>query len=63
VGDLPPGVIVYDLSFDWTGRRLAAACSDRTIKMFAKKGDKWTQEDNNIKITGAAAWKVKWARP
>jgi len=40
---LPLGVIVYDLSFDWTGRRLAAACSDRTIKMFAKKGDKWTQ--------------------
>ena len=31
--------------------------------MFAKKGDKWTQEDTNIKISGAAAWKVKWARP
>ena len=63
MGDLPPGVIVYDLSFEWTGRRLAAACSDRTIKMFVKKGDKWTQEDTNIKISGAAAWKVKWARP
>jgi WD40 repeat protein len=62
VGDLPPTVIVHDMSFDWTGRRLAAACSDKTIRMFAKRGDKWSEE-NSIKIQGASAWKVKWARP
>ena len=37
VGDIPPNVIVHDMSFDWTGRRLAAACSNKTIRTFVKK--------------------------
>ena len=62
IGDLPPNVIVHDMSFDWTGRRLAAACSDKLLRIFIKKGDKWI-DDGVIKIQGASAWKVKWARP
>lgn len=62
VGDLPPNVIVHDMSFDWTGRRLAAACSDKILRMFTKKAEKWI-DDGVIKIQGASAWKVKWARP
>ena len=62
IGDLPPNVIVHDMSFDWTGRRLAAACSDKILRMFTKKIDKWI-DDGVIKIQGASAWKVKWARP
>jgi len=41
VGELPQSVIVHDMSFDWTGRRLAAACSDKIIRMYTKKGEKW----------------------
>lgn len=59
---MPPNVIVYDMSFDWTGRRLAAVGSDKTIRTFVKKGEKWVKEDV-INIQGAAAWKVKWSRP
>lgn len=50
------------MSFDWTGRRLAAVGSDKTIRTFVKKGEKWVREDV-INIQGAAAWKVKWSRP
>jgi hypothetical protein len=31
------------MSFDWSGGRLAAACSDKTIRMFVKKGEKWME--------------------
>lgn len=55
-------MIVHDLSFDWTGRRIAAACSDKTIKIYVKKAEKW-YEEGVIRIQGASAWKVKWARP
>lgn len=41
---------------------MAAACSDKIIRMFTKKSEKWG-EDGLIKIQGASAWKVKWARP
>jgi hypothetical protein len=37
VAQLPPNVIVHDMSFDWTGRRLALACSNKTIKIYLKK--------------------------
>lgn len=50
------------MSFDWTGRRLVAVCSDKTIRTFTKRVDKWTREEI-LSIQGAAAWKVKWARP
>ena len=62
VGDISPNVIVHDMSFDWTGRRLAAACSNKTIRVFVRKAEKWC-DDGVIKINGASAWKVKWARP
>jgi WD40 repeat protein len=51
------------MSFDWTGRRLAAACSDKIIRMYTKKGDKWVEEAPIKIMQGASAWKVKWARP
>lgn len=59
---MPSAVIVHDMSFDWTGRRLAAVCSDKTIRTFTKKVEKWVKEEV-LNIQGAAAWKVKWARP
>lgn len=37
IGELPQNVIVHDMSFDWAGKRLSAACSDKTIKIYLKK--------------------------
>lgn len=62
IGELPDNVVVHDLSFDWSGKRLAAACSDKTIKIYLKRSEGWVEE-GCIKIPGASAWKVKWARP
>jgi hypothetical protein len=50
------------MSFDWAGQRIAAACSDKTIKIYKKRQEGWSEE-NIIKIQGASVWKVKWARP
>ena len=44
MAELPPNIIVHDMSFDWTGRRLAAVCSDKTIRTFTKKAEKWIKE-------------------
>ena len=34
---IPPNVNVYDMCFDWAGKKLAVACSDKTIRIYDKK--------------------------
>lgn len=37
IAQLPQSVIIHDLSFDWAGKRIAAACSDKSVKIYQKK--------------------------
>lgn len=37
IAELPSSVIVHDLSFDWAGKRIAAACSDKSVKIYKKR--------------------------
>jgi WD40 repeat protein len=60
---IPQNVQVYDMCFDWTGTKLAVACSDKTIRIFEKKSDETWNDYPSIKTGGPAVWKVKWARP
>lgn len=62
INDLPHGVIVHDMAFDWAGKRIAIACSDKTIKVYLKGKELW-EEESLIKAQGASVWKLKWARP
>lgn len=41
IAELPASVIVHDLSFDWAGKRIAAACSDKVIKIYQKRTEGW----------------------
>lgn len=63
ISQLKQGVVVHDMVFDWSGKRIALACSDKTVKIYIKNHDnKWEQE-SYIKIQGSSVWKMKWIRP
>lgn len=32
--EIPHNVNVYDMAFDWVGKKLAVACSDKTIRIY-----------------------------
>ena len=36
IDDLNSGLVVHDIAFDWTGKRIALACSDKTVKIYVK---------------------------
>ena len=43
IAELPQSVIIHDLSFDWAGKRIAAACSDKSVKIYHKTNNGgWT---------------------
>jgi hypothetical protein len=42
ISELKQGVVVHDMVFDWLGKRIALACSDKTVKIYIKNRDnKW----------------------
>jgi hypothetical protein len=42
ISELKQGVVVHDMVFDWAGKRIALACSDKTVKIYIKNHDnKW----------------------
>ncbi len=36
ISEIPQGIIVHDMVFDWSGKRIALACSDKTVKIYIK---------------------------
>lgn len=36
ISELPQGIIIHDMAFDWSGKRIALACSDKTVKVYIK---------------------------
>ena len=62
IDDLNPGLVIHDIAFDWTGKRIALACSDKTVKIYVKDKKGWNKEDT-IRSQGPSIWKIKWARP
>ena len=54
---------IYAMSYDWTGKMIAVAYSDRTIKLFEKINDEWKRMKEEIRIKKACGQKLKWAYP
>ena len=54
---------IYAMSYDWTGKMIAVAYSDRTIKFFEKINDEWKRMREEVRIEKACGQKLKWAYP
>lgn len=54
---------IYDMSFDWYGKRLAVITGDRKVKIYKK--DKSGRFQYSSKFNGhqGPIWRVKWAHP
>jgi len=54
--------MIHDAQFDYFGKRVATASSDRTIKLFSLSGDKQTFLCD-LKGHEGPVWQVSWAHP
>jgi protein transport protein SEC13 len=55
---------IFDLNYDWYGKRLAAITSDRKILMYRKQDNgKWEKYNEFSGMNGhlGPVWKIKWA--
>ena len=60
--------IVNDLSFDWSGKRLAIVTAERKIKIYTKENPEDDPKVNWVLTSDFSAhlgpiWKIKWAHP
>jgi len=55
--------VVYDMSFDWFGKRLAVITGDRKIKIYVKNNEGNFVIDSEFTGHSGPIWRVKWAHP
>lgn len=57
------GDMIHDAQFDYYGKKLATASSDRTVRVFEVTGDSQHTEVEVITGHDGAVWQVAWAHP
>ena len=57
--------MIYDMSFDWFGNRIAIATENQQISIFKQNQyNEWIQEYENWNSGHSGPiWKIKWAHP
>ena len=55
--------MVYDMSYDWFGKRLAVVTAERKIKIYLlNEAGEWKKSSEFMGHDGPI-WKIKWAHP
>eukprot|EP01094_Clydonella_sp_ATCC50884_P016885 TRINITY_DN2858_c0_g1_i19.p1 TRINITY_DN2858_c0_g1~~TRINITY_DN2858_c0_g1_i19.p1 ORF type:complete len:326 (-),score=83.21 TRINITY_DN2858_c0_g1_i19:643-1620(-) len=55
--------LVHDIAYDFFGKRLATASSDRTIRLFERNAEGAWAEDGVLSGHKGSIWRVRWAHP
>lgn len=55
---------IYDMSFDWFGKRIAIVTKNQRISIYKLVNDKWEKEYDELDTKhNGPIWKIKWAHP
>jgi WD40 repeat protein len=55
--------LVYDMSFDWFGKRLAVVTAELKIKIYEKNDLNLWEKTADFKGHDGPIWKVRWSHP